>query len=389
MASALKGRCILSVLDLSPRKLGTIEEYLAVLSSVIVDAGGRSVVAASTDPSPDVAELFREHGVELEVLPFGQGDPAVAARLFALLGECKPDIVHFHFVPLPSTLFSLAGSAGAKVFVSHHTSVDPVRRRSLLRRLAAYGRNIRRWPNVSRFITPSEYTRRYIIDDYFIKHNKVVTIHNGVNLVRHQPGKIEQLDIRNKYGIPPEEKVVIHIAYAHAYKGIDDFVRSATVLKEKNIPFRHLVVGDGERMTEYKSLATELGVADNVTFTGLADGCMIDSLLAQCDISTLACTWGEAFSLVVLESMARGKAMVATAVGGTPEAVVHGETGYLVPPWDWRKLGTSIAELLQNDQLRETMGRNARRRAEDFFDINRWVKRTLSLFIYDDPNVCE
>lgn len=379
----------MSVLDLSPRKLGSIEEYLAVLSAMVTDAGGRSMVAVSTDPSPDVAALFNEAGVELEVLPFLAGDPAVAARLSILLEQYRPDIVHFHFVALPSALFALAGSSGAKVFVSHHTSVDPGRQRSLLRRLAAYMRNIWRWRHVTRFVTPSEYTRRYIIKDYFISPGRAVTIHNGVNLVRHQPGKMESLDIRSNYNIPPEEKIVIHIAYAHAYKGIDDFVRSATVLKEKKIQFRHLVVGDGERMTQYKTLAAELGVADNVTFTGLADGNMINSLLAQCDISTLACTWGEAFSLVVLESMARGKAMVATAVGGTPEAVTQGETGLLVSPWDWRQLGESIALLLEDDGLRTRLGEAARERAEKLFNIERWVRRTLALYATNNPDAWE
>lgn len=387
--SRLKAKCILTVLDLSPRKLGSFEEYLAVLSERIVNAGGRSVVAVSTEPSPDVAELFFSSGVQVEVLPFAEGTPAVTVQLKQILKIHAPDVVHFHFVPLSSPLFEIAGSTGATVFVSYHASVDPVPPRSVIRRLAAYVRNTSRWRKVQCFITPSEYIRRHIIDDFLISSGRIVSIHNGVNLERHHPGKVESIDIREKYSIAADEKIVIHIAYAHPYKGIDDFIRAATVVKERNIRFRFLVVGDGERMAGYKELAGELGLAGNVTFTGLADGAMIDSLLAQCDISTLACTWGEAFSLVVLESMARGKAIVATAVGGTPEAILPDESGILVPPCDWRKLGVSISELLQNDQLRKIMGQKARKRAEELFDINRWVRRTLSLYVYDDPNMGE
>lgn len=389
MTTALRDKCILTVLDLSPRKLGSIEEYLAVLSAQVRCFGGKSVVAVSSEPSPDVAEVFHTSGVICEVLPFDQGTTRVAERLNDLLNKYAPDVVHLHFVPLASPLLACAGSSGAIVFVSHHTSVDPVPSRSLVRRLVAFTRNIWRWRYVERFITPSDYIRQHIIQDYFIRPNKIVAIHNGVNLDRHCPGKQEPVDIREKYGILPDEKIVIHIAYAHKYKGIDDFVRAATVVKERNFPFRFLVVGDGERMVEYKALAEGLGIADSVTFTGLADGTMINSLLAQCDLSTLACTWGEAFSLVVLESMARGKAMVATTVGGTPEAITHGETGFLVSPWDWHSLGESIAHLLEDDGLRTRLGEAARERAEKLFNIERWVRRTLALYATNNPDAWE
>lgn len=389
MTTALRDKCILTVLDLSPRKLGSIEEYLAVLSAQVRCFGGKSVVAVSSEPSPDVAEVFHTSGVVCEVLPFDQGTARVAERLIDLLDKYAPDVVHLHFVPLASPLLARAGSSGAKVFVSHHTSVDPVSPRSLARRVVAFTRNIWRWRFVERFITPSEFIRQHIMKDYFIRPNKVVAIHNGVNLERHRPGKQEPVDIRKKYGILPDEKIIIHIAYAHAYKGIDDFVRSASILKSKNISFRYLVVGDGERMSIYKSLAEEIGCAENITFTGLADGTMVNSLLAQCDLSTLACTWGEAFSLVVLESMARGKAMVATAVGGTPEAITQGETGLLVSPWDWRQLGESIALLLEDDGLRTRLGEAARERAEKLFNIERWVRRTLALYATNNPDAWE
>lgn len=384
MLQDLKGHCVLSVLNLSPRKLGSIEEYLGCLSSAVTRCGGKSVLAVSTPPSDDVAEVFARAGAVVEVLPFSAGDAAVAVALGSILAKHGPGTVHVHFVPLASPVVKAAGQTGAKVFVSHHTSIEPGDRASFIRSIINKFRYAGAWKNVHCFVGPSEYIRQYLIRELHIPAEQVVTIHNGVNLDRHRPGKTEPIDIREKYGIPANEKIVIHIAYAHKYKGIDDFVRAATVVKERNFPFRFLVVGDGERMTEYKTLAEELGIAGNVTFTGLADGTMVNSLLAQCDLTTLACTWGEAFSLVVLESMARGKAMVATAVGGTPEAITQGETGLLVSPWDWHKLGESIAELLQDDRLRETMGQNARKRAEELFNINRWVRRTLSLYMTGD-----
>lgn len=389
MVQALKGQCVLSVLNLSPRKLGSIEEYLGCLSSTLTRCGGKSVLAVCTPPSDDVREVFDRAGAVIEILPFSAGDAAVAAALAPLLVKYSPDSVHIHFVPLASPIVKAAGQTEAKVFVSHHTSIEPGDGSSFIRSIVNKIRYAGAWKHVHRFVGPSEYIRQYLIRELHIPAEQVVAIHNGVNLDRHRPGKAEPIDIREKYGIPANEKIVIHIAYAHKYKGIDDFVRAATVVKVHNFPFRFLVVGDGERMAEYKALAEGLGIADNVTFTGLADGTMVNSLLAQCDLTTLACTWGEAFSLVVLESMARGKAMVATAVGGTPEAITSGETGLLVSPWDWRSLGESIAHLLEDDGLRTRLGEAARERTEKLFNIERWVRRTLALYATNNPDAWE
>jgi glycosyltransferase involved in cell wall biosynthesis len=388
IASSLRGKSILSVLDLSPRKLGSIEEYLAVLSSEIRKIGGTSIVAAASAPSPDVAEVFRQSGVIHEVVSFGKKPTRTAEDLTAILKKYAPHIVHFHFVPFSSPLLALPKSPCSRIFVSEHISVEPVPRSPFVLRLAAFARNAWQCRKVTRFITPSDYSRNHIIQDCFIPPRRTVTIHNGVNLSRHAPGRNEPIDIRARYGIPPGDKIIIHIAYAHKYKGIDDFVRSALVLKERKIAFRYLVVGDGDSMPEYRALAKELCCDDRITFTGMADGTMVNSLLAQCDVSTLACTWGEAFSLIVLESMARGKAIVATAVGGTPEAIIDGESSLLVPPWNWRKFGEAICRVLEDDDLRTRLGASARARAEKLFDINRWVMRTLALYATSDPDAC-
>lgn len=389
LASSLSRKCIMTVLDLSPRKLGSIEEYLAVLSDEIRQCGGKSVVVVATDPSPEVAEVFEKCGVICEVLSFRNKPTLVVEGLIAIFKKHAPQIVHFHFIPFASPLLAIAGSSGAKVYVSHHISVDPGPSSPIARRLVAFARNSWRCRKVTRFVTPSDYIRNHITRECFISPRRVVTIHNGVNLLRSAVEKGEQVDIRARYGISSEDKIVIHIAYAHKYKGIDDFVKSALVLKEQNLAFRYLVVGDGDGMAKYKALTKEIGCDDRVTFTGLADGAMVNSLLAQCDISTLACTWGEAFSLVILESMAHSKAIVATAVGGTPEAIVNEECGLLVPPNDHRKLGEAICRLLKDDDLRTRFGVAARARAEKLFDIKRWVRRTLALFATSDPDACE
>jgi glycosyltransferase involved in cell wall biosynthesis len=386
MGKQLRDLCVLSVLNFAPRRVGSMEEYLAHLANEIGRFGGRSVVAVSEPPAPDVAAMFENAGVFVEILPFEPSGAADTKALERLLEKYAPGVVHLHHLPLVCPAIYAAGKHGAKVFVSEHKSIIPMtvsflRRKVLHLCVSWYCRS------VQRFIAPSEFIRQYLIREQNLDPERVVTIHNGVNLDRHHPHKSEPIDIRTRYGLSSTEHIVIHIAFAHKYKGIDDFVRSASVLKEKGLSFRHFVVGDGARMDDYKALAKELNCMDRIIFTGLVDQPTIDSLLGQCDVSALACTWGEAFSLAVLESMARGKAMVATSVGGTPEAIIDGDTGLLVPPGDWRQLGEAIATLLQDNDLRCRMGANARKRAEVHFDVQQWVRRTLELYVSNNLDI--
>src|SRR5205823_12840294 len=126
-----------------------------------------------------------------------------------------------------------------------------------------------------------------------------------------------------------------------------------------------------------KSLADRLGIGDRVIFTGLRSD--VPMLLAGVDVAVMP-SLNEALSNALLESMAAGAAVVATRVGGTPEALVDGENGLLVPPDDAGALAGAVTRLLDKPELAARLGPAARQSIADRFSIERMVETTESLY---------
>jgi glycosyltransferase involved in cell wall biosynthesis len=133
----------------------------------------------------------------------------------------------------------------------------------------------------------------------------------------------------------------------------------------------------GAYQDELQALAAQLGVADRVVFAGYrAD---VPALLAGCDVFCLPSRI-EGMPLVVLEAMAYGKPVVATSVGGTPELVVDGVTGILVPPDDATALADALAVVLADPARARRMGEAGRARVERAFSLAASTERVLSLY---------
>jgi len=155
------------------------------------------------------------------------------------------------------------------------------------------------------------------------------------------------------------------------------------MLKPRYPDVRMLVVGEtapseSAYLSQLTQLADRLDVADRVIFTGLRSD--VPAVLAAADVSVMP-SLNEALSNVLLESMAAGAPTVATRVGGTPEAIVDGETGLLVPPGDTRALAVAIGRLLADRSLAARLGQAARRLIQTRFSVDRMVAATEQLYV--------
>jgi glycosyltransferase involved in cell wall biosynthesis len=134
------------------------------------------------------------------------------------------------------------------------------------------------------------------------------------------------------------------------------------------------IVGKGTDKPRLERLAVELGVGERVIFEeDLSDELLI-SRYRECSVFVLP-SGQEGFGIVFLEAMRFGKPCVGGNAGGTPDVIVDGETGFLVPFGDSRALESSLDRLLSDDGLRERMGRAGRRRLEDQFTFERYRER--------------
>jgi len=138
------------------------------------------------------------------------------------------------------------------------------------------------------------------------------------------------------------------------------------------------LVGDGELRPDVEELANKLGIEDKVAFLGVRSD--IPELLAQADIFVLSSNW-EGMPLSVLEAMASGKPVIATAVGGVPELVENGTTGILVPPADPDALANAIVSLAKDPEKRASLGAMAQIVAKEQFDISRTARGYEELYI--------
>ena len=210
---------------------------------------------------------------------------------------------------------------------------------------------------------------------------KIVVIRNGVDTARFDAPP-EGARIRHELGLGPETPLVAVVGRLTRLKGLEQFLEATAILAPRFPDARFLIVGetsphDGWYLTQLQELAARLGVADRVIFTGLRSD--VPALLASVDVAVMP-SLNEALSNVLLESMAAGAPLVATRVGGTPEALGDGENGLLVPPADSAALAASIATLLNDRELAARLGHAARRRIAERFSVDRMVRSTQELY---------
>jgi L-malate glycosyltransferase len=211
--------------------------------------------------------------------------------------------------------------------------------------------------------------------------SKIAVIRNGVDLARFD-NLPARSNVRRELGLADDTPLVGVVSRLTRLKGLEDFLEAAAIVRSR-VPAAHfLVVGetnpmDRDYLRELQAHAARCGVAEHVTFTGIRSD--VPAVLASFTVSVMP-SLNEALSNVVLESMAAGAPTVATRVGGTPEAVVDGITGILVPPADSAALADAIVHLLSNPQLAAHLGCAARARIADHFSVRRMVRATEDLY---------
>ena len=292
-------------------------------------------------------------------------------NLYWLMRRSRPHIAHF-YLPGPYLI-------GANVAIAARIPIKIMSRRSL----SDYQRN---WPLVARLerrlhakmdavIGNSRAVVRQLIEEG-IPESKVRLIYNGIEVSPVLPDRNEA---RKALGLDNNTLVGVVIANLINYKGHRELIEGLSHI-EWELPgdWRILLVGrDHGIRSELEALSTTCGISHRIRFLGQRSD--IPALLAAADFGLLT-SREEGFSNVILEGMAAGLAMVVTDVGGNAEAVLHGETGFVVPPRNPKAIGDAILELARNPEQRKRFGAAARKRVENEFSIDKCVKAHADLY---------
>lgn len=284
--------------------------------------------------------------------------PKALARLNSVVMRLRADVIHTHQYILGYTLPSLGCLRSAAKVHTVHTLAE--------REVGAVGRLAARlaFSLGTIPVAVSQEVARSIRRLYPGREPLVVA--NGILVDRYSRPRVPRGLWRHLHGVAPEEVMWVSVASLTPAKNhallLRAFARATTIMAG----LRLVLVGDGPLRRNLERLSSELGVGGQVKFIGFSRD--VPSVLGAADAFVLASDW-EGSPLAVLEAMAAGLPVVATAVGGIAEVVENGITGLLVRRGDATALARAMITLSQNPALRRRLGEAGKDRARRLFSV--------------------
>src|SRR5699024_7027845 len=182
--------------------------------------------------------------------------------------------------------------------------------------------------------------------------------------------------LKEQYGIQDGEKVLIHISNFRKVKRVQDIIYTFQRVR-KQMKSKLLLIGDGPEYTNMVHLASRLNLKEDILFLGKQKN--ISDLLAISDLKLLM-SEKESFGLVLLEAMSCGVPCIGTNVGGIPEVIRDGETGFLVDVQDTKTAAKLAVELLMDEEKEEQFRTNALQHVQEHFHSDKIVKQYEDLY---------
>lgn len=181
--------------------------------------------------------------------------------------------------------------------------------------------------------------------------------------------RIQCADLKKRFA-EQGEHILVHISNFRPVKRVPDTVRILHKVLSEGIKAKLILIGDGPERSETEKLVRELGLTENVKFLGKQSAFI--ELLSCADVFLLP-SQSESFGLSALEAMSCGVPVVASSIGGIPEVVLHGETGYVAELGDTDRMARYVIELLTNKKKWLIFSNNSRKRAEENFNIDKII----------------
>lgn len=311
-------------------------------------------------------------------------NPFALLALKRELRDFRPDIVHLHTISKASPfILALLKKYPTVLTIHDHSLFDPTRiedvplmqpyretfsdyfidrpslrfylekfRFFILRRLA---------DNVDTVFVCSDFYAHCARESGIFKNIK--TLHNGIILPPSSP-------IMN-------HKNILFVGRLSEEKGVRVLLKAAALIKNSHPDMKLCIAGEGEQKKALEKLATKLGIEDITRFPGHKNADEIIELYRQSSLAVVPSFYPDNLPTVCIEAMAIGRPVIASNIGGLPELVKDGETGFLFTPGDADKLAESIDRLLSDFELIQKMGEAGRKKAEEEFEGKTYTYKTF------------
>lgn len=319
----------------------------------------------------DLEEMLAESKIPTWYLGKRPGpDPRMVSRITRAIKAFHPQVVHTHrYVLRYSLLPALYCRVPAMLHTVHNTAENEVDKAGRLVHRLAFKHGV----------TPvaiAHEVARSLTNVYGVHEFPLIT--NGIPVEPFSKPKVSRDAWRGREGFEQEDVLFVCVARLSPQKThsllLEAFRRGPGLSDSRA---RLLLVGVGELHDKLQAEARHLGLGDRVSFMGIRTD--IPEVLNAADVFVLSSNW-EGNPLSVMEAMAAGKPVISTAVGGVPELVEEGKSGFLVKRGNATALAQAMNLLLKDRKLRQTMGKAASKRAIEHFDLRAMTEAYVSLY---------
>ncbi len=357
---------------------GGSERQAVQLSRLLHEEGSWNVLVACLDAEGSLRQEIEQ--LDISEIPEFKLKSFYDANFLRQINACakfikqnKINVVHTH--DFYTNIFGMFAATLARVPVriaSKRETVSKTKNQLLIERQA--------FRFAHKILANAEAVKRFLIKTG-VSAEKIITIHNGLDLERLTPSpNLKREDILRELGLPTDEKIQFVTIVANLRSDVKNhqmFLQSAKKVKENFGKVAFVLAGEGELTESLKNLAKDLGIEKETYFIGRC--AQVAELLSVSDVCVLS-SKSEGFSNSILEYMSASKPVVATAVGGASEAIMEGETGFLVKSDDDEALAKRLIELLENPEKARKMGRKGRKLVEENFSLFAQLEKTLKLY---------
>lgn len=366
---------IVFLLDSAPSTWSSQEDRHLRLCQVLIRKGLQPVLVFARALSPEIDSRLRATGAQIEAIDYGEGLLHYYRRLRGLVKKSSIRTAHIVFFDYFSVVAWIAYLCGIRHVIYEMQNSGEFRATSWKSSLLRLRTKLMTHP-VVRVIAISEFVKRQLIRAG-VPAEKIVVRYLGVDTGRFVPDSHARRQWAERFSIGPHELILSTVSYLRPFKNPQVLVEACKELRNRHVPARLLVAGDGEMLPDLKALAERLGIADCVHWLGnVADP---KTLLQASDIFLLASV-GEAFGLVLAEAMACGVPVVGSRSGSLMEVVEDGRTGVLSPPLDAIGFAEAIDQLGRDLPRRSEMAARAVTRVREHFTVDIAIEKTIGIY---------
>ncbi|MDG4656121.1 N-acetyl-alpha-D-glucosaminyl L-malate synthase BshA [Ectobacillus antri] len=315
------------------------------------------------------------HQVEVNqysVFQYPPYDLALASKMAEIVDREKLDVLHVHYA-IPHAICAILAKQMAQrdvkiVTTLHGTDITILGYDDSLKNLIRFG------IEQSDIVTAVSHSLAQETINQISPKKEIRTVHNFIDERVYK--RRDRDHLKREYGIKPEEKVVIHISNFRKVKRVGDVIQTFAKMEQETAA-KLLLVGDGPELCAMTKLVNKLDLDEKVLFLGKQEN--VEDLLSISDLMLLL-SEKESFGLVLLEAMACGVPCIGTNIGGIPEVIEDGETGYICSVGNVAEVAAKAVALLQNEPLHTQMKEKAQQAVLEKFSSASILAQYESLY---------